>query len=552
MRESVPPPGVEVIQWYPYNPAQTGSYHVTADRHGLHYGFAVATDGNLSIVSAPYYHHERWGNAWIYELDPSVPSGWSHGHHVAADNGTHAMNRGLAYHNQPLYRKTYQEMGNAVDILDSTVGYALIGATGFDSGNDQFVHGGCAFLLQRNLDGYWQKVRHFVKNKGVDTAYQGGLHYYGTSVCLDPGEYGQWLHVLVGASMTKWIARDEGSCAIDGWVMGDRVGAVFLNTIYNMANASEDVTQALISPFPDSVNNGPANFGVSAKIAGDVVAIGASWHGPPTVPDGPSCVGRVYIYECPQQDFSLLQASGGSTYQEQAEHQASYRTYVEPGSEAEPYDFFGQSIDLMCSYHEQGEINEALLVVGAPGAASGAGRVYVYQRRVVGGQVNWERSMLQVDEPMYAHDRFGTSVSISPDGSRIAVGAPGKSDSRGAVYTFTRNSFNIWSQERIYTAVSSSRFDVYGNAVGLSDDRLLVGAKLYDMENKLDGHGACCVEGQVCSIKSQIQCDIIGGSWYENQPCPPEGTPCHDDSVLVMPSNTQRLNSGKAFLYLLP
>jgi hypothetical protein len=62
-------------------------------------------------------------------------------------------------------------------------------------------------------------------------------------------------------------------------------------------------------------------------------------------------------------------------------------------------------------------------------------------------------------------DQFGSAVALSPDGSLLAVGAPGKSSSQGAVYTY-RSQSGVWSQfAELSGAVAGDR---YGAALAMS------------------------------------------------------------------------------------
>lgn len=93
-------------------------------------------------------------------------------------------------------------------------------------------------------------------------------------------------------------------------------------------------------------------------------------------------------------------------------------------------------------------------------------------------------------------DRLGTSVSLSSDGTTLAVGAPredsittginGSGDNNkalqsGAVYIFIRNGLN-WTQQAYIKASNTDLEDYFGTAVSLSNDgnTLAVGAYLED------------------------------------------------------------------------
>ena len=93
-------------------------------------------------------------------------------------------------------------------------------------------------------------------------------------------------------------------------------------------------------------------------------------------------------------------------------------------------------------------------------------------------------------------DRFGTSVSLSADGVRLAVGAPyedssatginrEQSDNRaaesGALYVFARVGTS-WAQEMYVKASNTGEQDYFGSSVSFSADgaRLAAGAGTED------------------------------------------------------------------------
>ncbi|QIM54554.1 FG-GAP repeat protein [Hydrogenophaga crocea] len=144
------------------------------------------------------------------------------------------------------------------------------------------------------------------------------------------------------------------------------------------------------------------------------------------------------------------------------------------------------------------------LAVGAPGEDSGAsgingtqadesaldsGAVYLFGD----GGTNPSGSPLGTVQTAYikasnAHtaNTFGTSVSLSLDGTALAVGAPGESSNvpnSGAAYVFVRAA-NAWSQVALVKASNAGDSDFFGVAVALSADgrTLAVGARGEDSD----------------------------------------------------------------------
>ncbi|HEX4975338.1 MAG TPA: hypothetical protein VFV48_05595, partial [Pseudomonadales bacterium] len=118
-----------------------------------------------------------------------------------------------------------------------------------------------------------------------------------------------------------------------------------------------------------------------------------------------------------------------------------------------------------------------------------------------------------------ANDAFGSVLSLSADGSTLAVGAFGEgsattndpnnndADRAGAVYVFTKES-NVWSQQAYLKASNVESEDYFSSALALSADgkTLAVGASLEDSDataingdqsdNSLDHSGAVYVFGR--------------------------------------------------------
>lgn len=96
-------------------------------------------------------------------------------------------------------------------------------------------------------------------------------------------------------------------------------------------------------------------------------------------------------------------------------------------------------------------MNESLIVVGAPGAgpggSEGPGAVYVFTRDGAPGSAARaglaairapQRLAVLTDAAGANGHRFGQSVSVSADGSRIAIGAPGAGNGLGRAVVFVR------------------------------------------------------------------------------------------------------------------
>jgi trimeric autotransporter adhesin len=155
-------------------------------------------------------------------------------------------------------------------------------------------------------------------------------------------------------------------------------------------------------------------------------------------------------------------------------------------SNTDPDDRFGITVSLSADGNT--------LVVGAPGEASKAvgidsnqsdnsasfsGAVYVFVRS---GNA-WQQQSYVKASNTTSGDLFGSVVTISPDGSTLAVAAPQyrrpDEQNDGVVYIFVRVGL-IWSQQAVFKSVSSSS-SVFGAAISLSGDgnTLAVGAPYF-------------------------------------------------------------------------
>lgn len=172
------------------------------------------------------------------------------------------------------------------------------------------------------------------------------------------------------------------------------------------------------------------------------------------------------------------------------------RTYIK-ASNTGLMDWFGTSVSLSG--------DGTRLAVGARTESSGAtgidgdqgdgtyddlfsGAVYVFLR----SGTTWTQEAYIKASNTGGGDEFGTSVSLSADGTRLAVGAPNEESSAtgvggdqtddsmrhsGAVYVFVRTGTG-WAQEAYVKASNTGGDDAFGVSVALSGDgaRLAVGA----------------------------------------------------------------------------
>ena len=280
-----------------------------------------------------------------------------------------------------------------------------------------------------------------------------------------------------GTKLAVGTPRDDSGGSNQG---ADR-GAVYLYTVGGSGWGST-VTQVVKLSHGASLSSGTVSlddddeFGSSVSLNGDgtQLAVGA-----PYDDDGGLNRGAVYLY-------TVGGSSWGRTVTQAVKLSDSYTSVsLDDGDE------FGSSVSLSG--------NGTQLAVGAPRDDDGGidrGAVYLY---TVGGS-SWGRTVTQAVKLSDSHasvsldsdDRFGKSVSLSGNGTQLAVGALRDDDGgrfRGAVYLYTVGGFS-WG--RIVTqavklshgaflssgTISLADWDEFGISVSLSADgtKLAIGA----------------------------------------------------------------------------
>jgi len=166
----------------------------------------------------------------------------------------------------------------------------------------------------------------------------------------------------------------------------------------------------------------------------------------------------------------------GSTWAQQA--------YIK-ASNPDEYDYFGIGLSLSADGNRlavgaSGEDGSGTGTTGDPldNGAAGSGAVYVFDR--VGS--SWTEEVYLKAGDAWALDFFGTDVALSPDGTTLAVGAPGEDGAdtgvngdqtsgalpgSGAVYVFI-DSGSGFSQQAYLKASNTGASDGFGSSVTLS------------------------------------------------------------------------------------
>lgn len=140
-------------------------------------------------------------------------------------------------------------------------------------------------------------------------------------------------------------------------------------------------------------------------------------------------------------------------------------------SDPEDFDWFGKAVAM----------DGNTIVVGAygeDGSGYDFGAVYIYEYNQ-NGDNNWNFTKKIIASDRDNEDIFGLSVAI--DGEQIIVGSPYKSGDgikRGSVYVFSRNlgGANNWGEMTKLSASDAEDYDIFGTAVAVNNDTIVVGA----------------------------------------------------------------------------
>lgn len=139
-------------------------------------------------------------------------------------------------------------------------------------------------------------------------------------------------------------------------------------------------------------------------------------------------------------------------------------------------DLFGESV----------AIDGGWVVVGAPqhDGPTNSGAVYIYAQHQ-GGAHNWGFFKKLTASDAANSDLFGEAVAI--EGDRIVVGASAKR----AIYIFERDAGgpDQWGEVTQFTTTDGQFNDLFGDTVSLSGDTILVGA--FGDDGECPSNGAC-------------------------------------------------------------
>ncbi|MFK7948124.1 MAG: T9SS type A sorting domain-containing protein [Saprospiraceae bacterium] len=334
--------------------------------------------------------------------------------------------------------------------------YAVVGAYTGGTLSNPVSRQGTAYIFKKNNNGNWQEVKKIVASDGT---YQ---DYFGHSVDIS-GDY-----VIVGA-----YQDDEDA---SGANMLSAAGAAYIFKKDEGGTNNWGEVKKLVAS--DRGEND--NFGRSVGISGDFAVVGANYEkGETSTSNGFHNKGAAYIFE---------KDTGG------ADNWGEVKKLT--ASDGSGGDDFGRNL----------LIDGDFIIVGAKGHdydASGsnplnsAGAVYVFEKNV-GGTNNWGEAQKIVATDRAAQDGFG--YSVAKDGDYLAVGAFYASTSTvsysGAAYVFKKDIIagtNSWSEFKRLEASDAGTDDLFGYAIDISGDNVIVGA--YSEDEDLTGNNTISKAG---------------------------------------------------------
>jgi uncharacterized repeat protein (TIGR01451 family) len=374
------------------------------------FGLAVAVGGDTAVVGAVYDDvgaNANQGSAYVFVRSSGV---WSQQQKLTAGDGG-----------------ANDQFGLSVAISGDT---AVVGALGDDVGAN--ANQGSAYVFVRS-SGVWSQQQKLIAADGA------AGDQFGNSV----GVSGD--NAVVGAPRDDLGANaDQGSAFAFA-----RAGAVWNQ---QQLTATDGAAQ-------DS-------FGSAVAASGDTLVVGAVGDDVGAYADQ----GSAYVF-----------VRSGGTWSPQQKLTAA---------DGAADDRFGASV----------AISGDTAVVGAPaddvGANANQGSAYVFIRT---GTV-WSQQQKLTAADGAADDEFGNAVAAS--GDTAVVGAYLDDAFRGAAYVFVRSA-GAWSQQQKLTAADAAAGDMFGQSVALSQDTVVVGAPQDDLA--YSSMGSAYVFARAGTVWSQQQ-----------------------------------------------
>lgn len=382
--------------------------------------------------------------------------------------------------------------------------YAVIGAyrQNFNVTNVNYQEdAGAAYVLKRNANGTWSQVQKIVAsdraandNFGFSVAISGNylvvsaryedhdlaggnaLAIAGSAYIFERTSGNTWVQVQ------KIVASDRGFQDVFGSavsISGDRMVVGASNERHDVDGNNEAIgagscyvfernqagTWEEVQKIVASDRGANDNFGISVSISGDHLVVGAHQNADDEVGANPiNFAGAAYIFE--------RNISG--VWSEVTKVVSTDRAADE---------YFGNSVAVAGNYLVVGSYFDDENSLGQDSVYR-AGSSFIYERNTTG---SWQFVQKIIASDRSSSDQFGRSVTI--DGNTIAVGADNDGDApgsptvlsgAGSAYIFQRNTLGDWTEVQKKVAGDRAQSDHFGDAIAISDNKLVVGATYKD------------------------------------------------------------------------
>lgn len=326
------------------------------------------------------------------------------------------------------------------------------GGVNGNEGSDTAAEAGAVYVFGRDADGTW------VQEAYLKAAEPDAFDAFGTAVAIDGDT------IVVGAP-----GEASDASAVDGDATDDSAAEAGAAFVFVRERDGDWVQQAYLK----ARNTGAFDrFGSAVAVSGDRVAVGAP---------GEASFG----FGLNADDFNDDAPGAGAVYVFLRDGDGWAQEVYLKASNTNGGDGFGSSVTLDGDTLAVGAPDERSAATGVGGnqtddTAAEAGAVYVFART---GGVWGQQAYLKASNTD-AFDRFGSALALAAD--RLAVGAPGEASATGAqgndtepeagaVYLFERSG-GAWAQEAYLKSAETGDDDVFGSALALRGDALVVGA----------------------------------------------------------------------------
>jgi hypothetical protein len=392
------------------------------------YGSSVSISGDYAIVGARHEDENAFGGTtmtWAgsaYILEKNINGDWIEVQKIVASD------RGIS-----------DNFGKTVSISGD---YAIIGAPNEEedvNGLNNLLASGSAYIFERNGSGVWVEVQKIVASD------RGASDSFGYSLSIS-GNY-----AIVGAS-----GEDED---INGGATSLGSGSAYIFERNGTGNWNE------IQKIVASDRSAGDAFGYEVSISGSYAIIGA--FAEDEDPNGLNTLlnaGSAYVFE----------QNGSGSWIEVQKIVASDRANT---------DLFGHDVSISGDYAIIGARYEDEDINGA-NTFSSAGSAYIFERN---GSGIWIENQKIVASDRAISDFFGSYLSIS--GNYAVVGANAEDEdaaglntinAAGSAYIFERNGSGNWVEIEKIVASDRGIGDLFGGAVSISGNQVIVGAYAED------------------------------------------------------------------------